>query len=227
MPVKYMSISEFQKEVQAQIKEAVRECMLEDFRKLDEAVGGTVSSTPSIATVSTSTSTNSTGTQGTKSSTPGNDDPANNVMVPGTNLSINQGLQAAAKETNFKKKADLVQKMSDQIVGMKGVVVKEGIDGDAPAPEEWQVIHRALGKSIKAGMDEWNGVLQDLVQKGLKPAEAAKMIRSVQNVMDNMQQDVRLKKDVPGIKAKAAKAVAKSPLLKRFLPSILGGDLAV
>lgn len=226
MPVKYMSISEFQKEVQAQIKEAVRECMLEDFKKLDEAVGGTIGSTPSIATVSTSSSTGSTGTQGSKSSSPGNDDPANNVMVPGTNLSINQGLQAAAKETNFKKKAELVNKMSDQIVGMKGVVVKEGIE-DEPAPEEWQVIYRALSKSIRAAMDAFGPLIHELMEKGLKPAEAAKMVRSMENVLDNIQTDVQLKKDVAGTKARAAKAIAKSPLLKRFLPVQLGGDLAV
>jgi hypothetical protein len=54
-------------------------------------------------------------------------------MVPGTNMNLNQGLQAAAKEVNFKKKAELINKISGQLTGMQGVVTKENMDEpDAP-----------------------------------------------------------------------------------------------
>jgi len=106
------------------IQESVHEEMVKELG-LNEAAGGTLSSTPSIATVGSSSSTGTSGTKSGVGTTPGNDDPANSVMVPGTNMNLNAGLQAAAKETNFKKKADLINKISDQLTGMKGVVVKE------------------------------------------------------------------------------------------------------
>lgn len=128
MTVQLLSPEAFHKMVKEMIQEAVKEEMLKEFKALEEATAGTISSSPSISTVDTSSSTGTTGTKPFVGSKPGNDDPANNVMVPGTNMNINQVLQAAAKEPNFKKKADLTTKITNQIVGMKGVVMKEGID---------------------------------------------------------------------------------------------------
>lgn len=124
MAVEFMSIELFEKLVREYIREAVQEEMLKDFARLEEGTMGTLSADPSSSTIGTSGTTGTTGTKSGVGTKPGNADPANNVMVPGTNMSINQGLQAAAKEPNFKKKADLLSKMSTQIQGMKGVVVK-------------------------------------------------------------------------------------------------------
>lgn len=124
MAVECMSIEAFEGLVREYIREAVKEEMLKDFSRLAEGTQGTLSSTPSTSTTGTSGTAATLGTKSTIGSNPGNDDPANNVMVPGTNMNINQGLQAAAKETNFKKKAELVNKMSGQIQGMKGLVIK-------------------------------------------------------------------------------------------------------
>ncbi len=124
MAVEYMSVEAFEGLVKEYIREAVKEEMLKDFSRLVEATQGTLSSTPSTSTTGTSGTSATLGTKGTIGSNPGNGDPANNVMVPGTNMNINQGLQAASKETNFKKKAELVNKMSGQIQGMKGLVIK-------------------------------------------------------------------------------------------------------
>lgn len=130
MTTKYVSVQEFQKMVRELIQESVHEEMVKELG-LNEAAGGTLSSTPSIATVGTSSSTGTSGTKSGVGTTPGNDDPANNVMVPGTNMNVNQGLQAAAKETNFKKKAELAAKITAQIDGMKGVVMKENASDTA------------------------------------------------------------------------------------------------
>ncbi len=124
MATEYMSIEVFEGLVREYIREAVEEEMLKDFSRLTEVTQGTLSSTPSTPTTGTSGATATLGTKPTIGSNPGNGDPANNVMVPGTNMNINQGLQASAKETNFKKKGDLVNKMFGQIQGMKGIVTK-------------------------------------------------------------------------------------------------------
>jgi hypothetical protein len=129
MTVQLLSPEAFHKMVKEMIQEAVKEEMLKEFKALEEATAGTISSSPSISTVGTSSSTGTTGTKPSVGSKPGNDDPANNVMIPGTNMNINQALQAAAKEPNFKKKADLTTKITNQIAGMKGVVIKEEIEG--------------------------------------------------------------------------------------------------
>jgi hypothetical protein len=126
MTAQLLSPEAFHKMVKEMIQEAIKEEMLKEFKTLEEATAGTISSSPSISTVSTSSSTGTTGTKPSVGSKPGNDDPANNVMIPGTNMNINQALQAAAKEPNFKKKADLTTKITNQIAGMKGVVMKEG-----------------------------------------------------------------------------------------------------
>jgi len=128
MTAQLLSLEAFHKMVKEMIREAIKEEMLKEFKAMEEATAGTISSSPSISTVSTSSSTGTTGTKPSVGSKPGNDDPANNVMIPGTNLNINQALQAAAKEPDFKKKADLTTKITNQIAGMKGVVTKEGID---------------------------------------------------------------------------------------------------
>lgn len=128
MTAQLLSPEAFHKMVKEMIQEAIKEEMLKEFKAMEEATAGTISSSPSISTVGTSSSTGTTGTKPSVGSKPGNDDPANNVMIPGTNLNINQALQAAAKEPDFKKKADLTTKITNQIAGMKGVVTKEGID---------------------------------------------------------------------------------------------------
>lgn len=132
MAVQLLSLEAFSKMVKEMIREAIKEEMLKEFKALEEAAAGTISSSPSISTVGTSSSTGTTGTKSSVGSKPGNDDPSNNVMIPGTNMNINQALQAAAKEPNFKKKADLTTKISNQIAGMKGVVTKEGAERDVP-----------------------------------------------------------------------------------------------
>jgi hypothetical protein len=124
MAKQIMSIEAFEQLVREYIQEAVREEMLKDLARMQEGTAGTLSTTSSTSTTGTSGTTATTGTKSSIGSNPGNADPANNVMVPGTNMNINQGLQAAAKETNFKKKAELVNKMSTQIQGMKGLVIK-------------------------------------------------------------------------------------------------------
>jgi hypothetical protein len=124
MAKQIMSIEAFEQLVREYIQEAVREEMLKDLARVQEGTAGTLSTTSSTSTTGTSGTTATTGTKSSIGSNPGNADPANNVMVPGTNMNINQGLQAAAKETNFKKKAELVNKMSTQIQGMKGLVIK-------------------------------------------------------------------------------------------------------
>lgn len=124
MAKEFMSMEAFEKLVMEYIREAVREEMLKDLSKLSEVTQGTLSTGTSTTSIGTSGTTGTTGTKSGVGTKPGNDDPANNVMVPGTNMNINQGLQAAAKETNFKKKADLLNKMSSQIQGMKGLVIK-------------------------------------------------------------------------------------------------------
>jgi len=126
MAVQFLSPEAFRKMVLEMIDEAVKEEMLKEFKSLKkEGTAGTISSSPSIATIGTSSSTGTIGTKPSVGSKPGNDDPANNVMIPGTNMNINQALQAAAKETNFRKKAELAAKIANQIAGMKGVVTKE------------------------------------------------------------------------------------------------------
>jgi hypothetical protein len=112
------------------IKEAIQEEMINELDRLNlkelggvQGSEGTQTSQATTGTSGTAQAQQAKGTMGTK---PGNDDPANNVMVPGTNMSINQGLTAASKEMNFKKKSELINKISAQLTGMKGVVVKEG-----------------------------------------------------------------------------------------------------
>jgi hypothetical protein len=124
MAKELMSMEAFHELVMEYIREAVNEEMLKEFNQLEEMIQGTSPSQPSVGTIGSSGSAGTLSTKSTKPTNSGNNDPANNVLVPGTNMNINQGLQAASKETNFKKKADLVNKMSAQIQGMKGVVIK-------------------------------------------------------------------------------------------------------
>jgi len=115
--------------VREMVKEAVHKHMVNELDRLNlkelGGVIGTQGTSSTQSTTGTSGTAETTNTTGTKPSQPGNKDIANNVLVPGSNLNINQGLQMAAKDPNFKKKADLIQKISNQISGMKGVVVKE------------------------------------------------------------------------------------------------------
>ncbi len=123
------TIEEFHQMVREMINEAVKEQMVNELERLHlkelGGVMGTQETGFSEPTTGTSGTTETSGTKSGVQTQPGNKDVANSVMVPGSNMNINQGLQAAAKDPNFKKKADLIQKISNQIAGMKGVVVKE------------------------------------------------------------------------------------------------------
>jgi hypothetical protein len=226
MATSLYSIEEFQRLVRSLIKESIHEEMVTELDRLNlkelGGVEGTQGSQSSQTSTGTSGTTGTMGAKGTMSAQSGNNDPANNVMVPGTNMSVNQGLQAAAKEQNFKKKADLINKISGQLSGMKGVVVKE--EGEEPV-EPWRILNRALINSQKAAMKGFNDGLDMLIAKGMKPAEAAKMYRAMENVLSNIQQSLQMNKDVEATKARAMKAAAKSPLLKKYLPVELGGEL--
>lgn len=222
MPIEYLSIEHFQEVVCEIIQECIKEEMLKEFSLAKEGTAGTISSTPSIASIETSSTSSTSGTKPTMSSKPGNDDAANNVMIPGTNLNINQALQSAAKETNFKKKIELAAKINAQIAGLKGLVKEESDEGS----EEWRIIYWALSRSLKAVSEQYPALFDMFADKGMKGAEANKMVRALENVLDNMRQDLQMKQDVPAAKTRAAKAMAKSPLLKKFLPVELGGELA-
>jgi hypothetical protein len=126
MAVTLYSVEAFQKMVREMIQEAVKEQMLKELDRLRlKELGGTQGTEFSQGTTGTSSSTGTSGTKPGIKTQSGNGDPANNIMVPGTSMNLNQGLAGAAKENNFRKKAELVQKISNQIAGMKGVVVKE------------------------------------------------------------------------------------------------------
>lgn len=124
----FYTIDSFHQLVREMIQEAVKEQMLGELKRLHlKELGGVIGSQESDGSQPTTGTSGTTEASGTKSgiqTQPGNNDVSNNVLVPGTNMNINQGLQAAAKDPNFKKKADMVKKISDQIAGMKGVVVK-------------------------------------------------------------------------------------------------------
>lgn len=122
-----VTMEEFSSLVKKIIQEEVHAIMVAE---MNEATFGSAPSGTTTGTVGTSGTSGGFGTKTSTGSNPGNDDPANNVMIQGTNLNINTGLAAASKETNFKKKADLINKISAQLSGMKGVVVKESeLDG--------------------------------------------------------------------------------------------------
>ena len=129
MSAKLYSIDAFQQMVRGMVQETIHEQMIKELDRLNlkelGGVSGTSLTGTSDATTGTSGTTPATGTKSGIQTTPGNDDPANSVLVPGTNLPLNQGLVAASKEMNFKKKAELIKKISDQLTAMKGVVVKE------------------------------------------------------------------------------------------------------
>lgn len=119
------SIQEFENLVREMIHEAVREHMLRELKrlKLKELGGvmGSQSTDSSVSTVDTSGTGTTSGTKpGIRTQTSG-ENPASNIMVPGTNMNVDQALKKAGAETNFKRKADLIKKISDQIAGLKGV----------------------------------------------------------------------------------------------------------
>jgi hypothetical protein len=124
------SVDSFHQMVREMIREAIKEQMVNELERLHlKELGGVIGTQETEFSEPTTGTSGTAETSGTKSgiqTQPGNKDVANNVLVPGSNMNINQGLQAAAKDPNFKKKAALVQKISDQIAGMKGVVIKEG-----------------------------------------------------------------------------------------------------
>jgi hypothetical protein len=128
MALTLCTIESFQEMVREMIQEAVKEQMVKELDRLHlKELGGVIGTQEAGASQSTTGTSGTTETSGTKSgiqTQPGNKDPANNVFVPGSNMNVNQGLQAAAKDPNFKRKAELVQKISNQIAGMKGVVTK-------------------------------------------------------------------------------------------------------
>lgn len=128
MATKLYSIEAFHHMVRGMVQETIKEQMIKELDRLNlkelGGVEGTSLTGTSDATTGTSGTTPSTGTKSGIQTTPGNDDPANSVLVPGTNMPLNQGLVAASKEMNFKKKAQLIQKISDQLTAMKGVVTK-------------------------------------------------------------------------------------------------------
>jgi hypothetical protein len=127
MVAKFYSIDAFHDMVRGYVKEAIQANMLQELHRLHlkelGGVEGTEGTNPTQGTTGTSSASETTGTKSGIKTQSGNNDPANNVMIPGTNLSVNAGLQTASKETNFKKKADLINKISSQLSAMKGVVV--------------------------------------------------------------------------------------------------------
>jgi hypothetical protein len=129
MPVKLYSVEAFHEMVRGFVKEAIHDHMINELERLNlKELGGVAGTSPTSTSSETTGTSGTSTTSGTKSgvgTTPGNNDPANSVMVPGTNMNLNAGLAAASKEKNFKKKAELIQKISGQLAGMKGLVVKE------------------------------------------------------------------------------------------------------
>lgn len=125
---KEYTINEFRSLVIEMINEEVKNHMVNELERLHlKELGGVIGTQETDATNPTSGTTgtsNTSGGMGTRGTNAGNGDAANNVMVPGTSMNVNQGLAAASKDPNFKRKANLIKKISDQIQGMKGVVVK-------------------------------------------------------------------------------------------------------
>lgn len=125
---KEYTVSEFRSLVLEMINEEVKKHMVNELERLHlkelGGVIGTQETGPTSSTTGASGTSSTTNTMGTRGTNPGNGDAANNVMVPGTSMNVNQGLAAASKDPNFKRKAELIKKISDQITGMKGVVVK-------------------------------------------------------------------------------------------------------
>lgn len=128
MATMFCSIEAFHDMVREMIQEAVKEQMVKELDRLHlkelGGVQGTEETGFSQSSIGTSGTTATSGTKPGIQTQSGNGDVANNVMVQGTNMNVNQGLQAAAKDPNFKKKADMINKIATQIAGMKGVVVK-------------------------------------------------------------------------------------------------------
>ena len=226
MATKLMSIDGFHKLVREFVQDSIKEQMLNELKRLNlKELGGAVGTQDadtSQSTTGTSGATQETGAKSGIASQAGNNDPANSVMVPGTNMNINAGLQVAAKEQNFKRKAALINKISQQLSGMSGVVVKEEAEGDEPS-QEWQIVHRALRASLREISNKYNELFDMFSEKGMSK-DANKAIRALENVFDNILQDLQMKKDVLTTKKRAEKAMAKSNLIKRFMPTVLGGE---
>lgn len=224
MTTSLYSVDSFHKLVREMVQESIKEEMLSELKRLNlKELGGVIGTQDSSTTQASTGTSGETETTGTKSGVgpqPGNNDPANNVMVPGTNLSLNAGLQAASKEQNFKRKAQLIKKIADQLSGMSGVVVKEQTE----QPEEWALIHRAIQKSLRAVSKDYSKLFDELEAKAPR-VNPNKAIRALEDVLSNNQQMLQMSKNVNNSKVMAAKVIAKSPLAKRYFPVILGGDL--
>lgn len=108
--------------------------------------------------------------------------------------------------------------------GMDGMNAADNDDAIQMPGADIMKARQALRDSLKEIGDKFGELLDMFIAKGLKPADGAKMVRAMENILGNMQQDLQLGKDLEKTKARAAKAMAKSPLLTQWMPIELGGD---
>lgn len=204
--------------VQEMIQEAVKEQMIKELDRLRlKELGGAQETEFSQGTAGTSSSTGTTGTKPGIKTQAGNADPANNVMLPGTSMNVNQGLSSAAKEPNFQKKAKLIQKISDQIAGMKGVVIKESGEQGQDATQVALDITKAID-SIKMRHSQ-------LAQSGMGDKEAAELMKTLTKLLLNIRTQLSKDGDVAKAKLAAKRIINKSSFATEVIPVSLGGYL--
>lgn len=125
MPTTVYTIKTFERLVREMINDAVKEHMIKELDRLRlKELGGVKTTKGTDFTEPTTASSGTTNTSGTKpgiKTQPSNNDVAGNIMIPGSNMNINQGLVAAAKDPNMRKKASLIKKISDQVAQLKGI----------------------------------------------------------------------------------------------------------
>lgn len=131
------------------------------------------------------------------------------------------GNSVTARWVKFMAKMAREGHLEEQMDGMNAADNDDAIV--MPGAEIMQA-RRALKDSLKVIGDKFSELLDMFIAKGLKPADGAKMVRAMENILGNIQQDLQLGKDLAAVKARAAKAMAKSPLLKQWMPIELGGD---
>lgn len=90
--------------------------------------------------------------------------------------------------------------------------------------EEWIPVYRRFREASKAIAAQWPDMFKDMTRKeGIPGNKAMAKIRSMENSLDNLSQDLQLFKNVAGVKKKAAMAMSKNPKLAEFIPVEIGG----
>ena len=102
-----MSIDEFNKLVKEMIKEAIHEEMVSELERLRLKELGPPPVPPEALKQSNK-----------DFATKYKEKVGDNVMVPGTNMNLNQFLIATSKETNFKKKRDMITQAADILMSL-------------------------------------------------------------------------------------------------------------